>query len=272
MAFVLGTKDGFMKHTFTGLRKAFPNLIMHKIINEAIVPFRVELIRRTETGGESILTDSLRTYMLNCLHNLRIQIQDHANTAVFDPDATLAQRMKRRDEYINRILDKENTAEKEVRRPEFSHSDELLESLDASVHSVTFDYTGTRDLDFVQPTPERVQNPVLRQVLVAIDRFVVQMSISHSADNPRTILADDAARWISDLDNIYAVVDKYDPGLAVFHPTALSLNERENMFNADGSHDFPVTQGTATGEVDNTPRRNFDTSVQSDVPKPVTEG
>lgn len=270
MAFEVEAKDGYLKHTFTGLRKSFPNLMIHKIINETIVPPRVEIMRRTEGGSSSILGDSLRTYLLSALQDVRNAIQDHANTAIYDPDVTLKVRKDNKNAYINRVLDKKNTAEIEVRRLEFSHSDELLPATDASVHSLTFNFEGNKDLDWVQPTPERVDHPVLREVVVALDKFIVEMSRSHSADDPRTIIAEEAALWISDLDNIYAVVEDFDPGTRTFHPTATSLNERENAFNADGRWDVPVTAGAATGEPLDTTRRDFDPSVQNDAPKPVT--
>jgi len=106
-----------------------------------------------------------------------------------------------------------------------------------------------------QPTPERVQNDLLREVIVAIDRMIVQISRSHSADNPRTILAQEAAQFITDLDLIYEAVDSFDPGKTVFHPSAISLNERDNFFNADGTYDVLVTEGNATGEPASVTRR-----------------
>lgn len=255
MAFVAETEPGKMKHTYTGIRPQFPNLVLHKIINESIRPFRVELMRRTEGGGETQVVETLRTYMLDNLENIRKQVQRFAFTAVPDPEATLSDRKSRRDAYINRVLDKANTAEIITRDPQFTHSDELLEPLDASFHAITFDYTGRFDADMAQPTPERVQNDLIREVVIGVDRLVVQMTRSHSADNPRTILAQEAAQFITDLDLIYEAVDSYDPGKVVFHPTAISLNERDNFFNADGVEDVPVTMGYAVGEPSTVTRR-----------------
>lgn len=265
--FEVEAKDGYLKHTFTGLRKSFPNILIHKIVNETVVPLRVELMRRTEGGSSSILTDSLRTMMLSALQDVRFEFQEHANTAVFDPDVTLKFRKDQKNAYINRVLDRANTAELEVRRPTFSHSDELLPASDASVHSITFNFEGNSDLDWVQPTRERVDHPIIREVIIALDRLVVEMSLSHSADDPRTIIAEEAALWISDLDNIYAVVEEFDPGSRTFFPTATSLNERENSFNASGKWDVPVVLGAATGEPLNTTRSNFNPAVQDDAPK-----
>lgn len=243
-------EEGKMKHSFTGLRIAFPNYLIHEIMRNAIIPFRVELMRRPESGGETQVVDALRTYMLDCLQYIRGEFQLHAATAVFDPDATLAERKLKRDTYINTVLNKQNTAEIQTRLPDFTHSDELLQAADSVVHSVTFDYTGLVDRDMAQPTPERVQNSMMRAVVWALDRLIVNMSLSHSADNPRTIIAQEAAAWIADLDEIYNVVDSYDPGKVPFHPTALSLNEKDSMFNADGSYDVAVGAGGAPGEVD----------------------
>ena len=272
MAFVAEAKDGYLKHTFSSLRKTFPNLVVHKIMNEAIFPVRVELIRRTEGGGETIVGDSLRIYMLDSLEYLSQQIKTHANTNVFDPQAKLSTMKAKRDAFINRQLDKSISLESEVRRVEFTHSDELLEASDPSFHSITVNFEGDKDLDWAQPTRERVQNPLLREIIIGLDKLVVAMSISHSADNPRNILADEAARWNSEVAQLYNVVDSYDPGTAVFHPTALSLNERENTFNADGSYDVPATKGTGTGELANNPRLAFDKSVQDDFPKTAEQG
>lgn len=269
MAYVPEAKDGYLKHTFTGLRKTFPNLVIHKIMNEAIFPFRIELMRRTEGGAATLLEDSLRVYMLDSLRFLRNQIQTHANTVVFEPNASLADMKKRRDAFVNRMLDKSIEPETEVRKTEWSHSDELLQPSELSYHSVTINFEGNSDLDWAQPTRERVRHPVLREVIIGLDRLVVMMSQSHSSQNPRCIIADESARWGLEVLNLYYIVDNYDPGNAVFNPTALSLNERQNMFNADGSWDVPATKGTPTGELDNATIVNYDPSVQNDTPAKV---
>lgn len=248
MPFKIEADPGKMKHTFTGIRTTFPNLIIHKIIRDSIGPFRVELMRRTESGGETQLTPSLRTYMLDNLQFINEQIQTHTNTNIFDPDVTLQARKADRDTYINEVIDKSNTAESMSRRPDFTHEDKLLPASELTVHSITFDYEGLTDLDWVQPTPDRVQNPILREVVVGLDYLVVEMTRSHSADNPRTILSQESARFLSGLHLLYQMVDAYDPGLVPFHPTAFSLNERENVFNSDGSHDPAVDAGNAPGE------------------------
>lgn len=271
MPYVPEAKDGYLKHTFTGLRKTFPNLLIHKIMNEAIFPFRIELMRRTEGGGASIMEDSLRVYMLDSLKYLSDQVKTHANTVVFDPMATLGDMKKRRDAFINRMLDRTIQPEDEVRKPEWTHSDELIEAADLSFLSITINFEGDKDLDWVQPTRERVPHPIMREIMIGLDKLVVAMSQSHSSQNPRCIIADEAARWNLDILQLYAVVDNYDPGNAVFNPTAMSLNERENMFNADGSFDVPVTKGTPTGELLNTPLVNFDKTVQNDSPGGVAK-
>lgn len=256
MAFVGEAQPGKMRHTFTGIKTMFANYLIHKIINECIRPFRVELMRRTEGGGEaSQVTETLRTYMLDELQNIRTQIQTYAFTAVPDPEVALADRKKRRDAYINRMLDKTVSAEAVTREEAFTHSDEILEPADAAYWTITFDYTGQFDKDMAQPTPERVQNDLLREVVIAMDKLVVKMSRSHSSDNPRTILAQEATDFITDLDLVYHAVDAFDPGKVPFRPTAISLNERENFFNADGAFDVDVTQGAAVGEMATTTRR-----------------
>lgn len=256
MAFVGEAQPGKMRHTFTGIKTMFANYLIHKIINENMRPFRVELMRRTEGGGEaSQVTETLRTYMLDELQNIRTAIQTYAFTAVPDPEVLLADRKKRRDEHVNRMLDKKITAEDITREESFTHSDELLEPADAAYWTVTFDYTGQFDKDMAQPTPERVQNDLLREVIVALDKIIVKMTRSHSSDNPRTILAQEAADFVNDLDLVYHAVDAFDPGKVPFRPTAISLNERENFFNADGTFDVDVTQGAATGEMATTTRR-----------------
>ena len=269
MAFEIATRDGYVKHSFTFIRSSFTNLILHKIINETIVPLRVELMRRSEGGSSSILGDSLRTYMLNALQDIGKQIQNHANTATFDPIITLSERISKREETIDRLLSKAVSLEDEVRRIDWTNSDELLGATDPSVHSLTFDWRGVSDLDWAQATPERVDHPIIREVIIALDRFIVEITRSHSADEPRTIIRDEAALWLSDLANIYAVVEEFDPGTRTFHPTSWSLNERQNAFNADGAWDTPAVKGSATSEPINTTRRNFDATVQQDEPPMV---
>ena len=254
MPFTAETEPGKMKHTFTGLRVEFPNLVLHKIIRESVTPFRVELMKRTEAGGETQLTDTMRTYMLDNLETIRKAFQTHANTNVFRPDVTLDERKAARDSFINKVLNKANTAEVQTREPDFTNSDAVLHPADTAVHNITFDYTGESDKDFAQPTPDRVQNSVVREVVVGLDYLVVAMSRSHSADNPRTIIAQEAAGFITNIDLMYELVDSYDPGKVPFHPTATSLNEKETFFNADGVHDPAVTEGQAPGERSSTTR------------------
>lgn len=259
--FKIDAEPGKMKHTFTNLRPHFANLVMHKIINSAILPFRVELMRRAESNAETQLQDDLRTYMLDCLQYLRSQLQAYAHTAVYQPNETLANRKLKRDEYINTILTKTNTAEEQTRLATFTHSDEILGAADQLVHSVTFDYPGLTDRDMAQPTRDRIQNPIMRETVIGLDWLIVKMSNSHSASIPRVILAQEAADFITEVDNLYYNIDSYDPGVVPFHPTATSLNERDNGWNADGAFDPLVSAGGAVDRIDENVRLASDGGV-----------
>lgn len=259
MAFKIESGHGKMKHTFTGIRPEFPNFLIHKIINEAVLPFRIELMRRAETAAETQLSDNLRTYMLDNLQYLRSKLQTYAFTAVYDPDVTLETRKTNRDAYVNTVLDKSNTAELETRKVNFTHSDELLGPADVTVHNVTFDYTGLVDKDMAQPTPDRIHNDIVRETVVGLDYMIVAMTRCHSADNTRTIMAQEAATFITDfVDLLYHNIDSHDPGVVPFHPTATSLNERDNLWNANGEFDPEVDMGGPVAQVDTDTRLSFE--------------
>lgn len=248
--FKIDAEEGHLKHTFTNVKTHFNNLIIHKIINSGILPFRIELMRRAESNGETQLQDDLRTYMLDCLQYLRELVQTYAHTAVFHPDVTLADRKKQRDEYINTVLNRASTAEEQTRLPNFTHSDELLGAADQRIHTLTFDFTGKIDKDMAQPTRDRIHNPIIRETIIGLDLLTVKMTLSHSAHSARIIIAQEAADFISEIDNLYYNIDSYDPGRVPFHPTATSLNERDNGWNADGLQDPLVSAGGPVDQVD----------------------
>lgn len=248
MTYTVEAAPGKMKHTFTMLRTTFSCEGIHVVLNDGIIPLRKELMKRTEGGGQTVVSEALRTTMMKGVDYIGKRVQEFTDNLSLADDVTLAERVKREEDYVAKATNKGTTIESLAREAGHTQSDELLQAAGESVHTVSFDYTGETDLDMAQPTPDRVQNPMLREFVVGLDYLAVAMSNSHSADNPKTILATEAALWISQLANLHYIVDSYDPSAVPFYPTAISLNEKETRFNADATHDPLVTAGNAVGE------------------------
>jgi len=246
--FKVEADPGKMKHTLTGLRTEFKNLHVHLIMATCYKPFRQELMRRPEVGSESGMNEALRTMLFESLDCWRKSIQKYQSGEVLDPNITLEDRRSRRTDFAKEILEYDNDFEKISREKSATHTDRVLPPSTNTPESVTFDYTGLNDKDMAQPTPDRVQHPILRALLIGMDKIVVEMSRSHSADNEMTIISQEAVIWLTWISDLWRMVDDYDPNSYPFYPTATSLNERDTVWNADGEFDPNVSDGDASGE------------------------
>ena len=248
MSFKASTDPGKMKHTFTGLRAEFPNQHIHAIILNAYKPLRVEIMRRSETGMEATLPEPLRTTIFEGIDYLVQEIREYTAESTMAPNITIDERKKLRQDFGEEIRDKGTDFEKLARQNSATHQDRVLQPGTTIPMSLTFDYQGLGDKDFAQPTPDRVQHPVLRTIVIGLDKLVVMMTDSHSADTETTIISREAEIWLAFLIDLRNVLDKYDPGNMPFFPTSRSINERETSFNADGSNDPLISDGDAPGE------------------------
>ena len=248
-SFIVQAEPGKMKHTFTGFKPVFANVHIHLIMLEQVKPLREEIMRRTEVASEAGWLEALRTKVLEGIEATSHAVRQYTAQDTLDPEITLEERRRLRDEFKDKALDKNVPFEQLARSREATHTDQHLHPSQIHPFSVTFDYQGLTNLDWAQPTPDRVQHPQLRLVVIALDTFMVTMSNSHSSDLSRGILSDDSQTWLADLADLYNIADsaRYIP--QPFYPTAESLNERETRFNADGSQDPPISLGDASGEV-----------------------
>lgn len=247
--FVVQAEPGKMKHTFTGFKPVFANVHVHLIMLEQIKPLREEIMRRTEVASEAGWLEALRTKVLEGLEATAMAVRQYTAQDSISPDITLEERRTLRDSFKSEALDKSVTFEQLARSREATHTDQQLHPSQIHPFSVTFDYEGLTNLDWAQPTPDRVQHSQLRLVVIALDSLMVTMSNSHSSDLARGVLSDESAIWLSDLADIYNIADsaRYIP--QPFYPTGESLNERETRFNADGTSDPAINAGDASGEV-----------------------
>ena len=254
MPFKVAADPGKMRHTFTGIKPTFKNLHIHLILSQCFVPMRQEMMRRPEVASESGMGDSLRTLIFEDIECWAKYIRKYQAGDALDPGITLQQRRDRRKQFSDRILDVGEDFETITRDPEATHMDRILPPGTATPTTLTFDYKGEVNTDFAQPTPDRVQHPVLRALVVASDYLAVEMTRSHSSDLEATIISEEAVIWLAALSDMYRILDDYDPNTFPFHPTATSGNEKEQFWNADGQNDPPISQGDAPGEARGTNR------------------
>lgn len=254
MPFNVGAVEGKMRHTFTGLKPTFKNLHIHLILSQCFVPMRQELMRRPEAASESGMSESLRTLLFEDIECWAKHIRKYQSGESLDPLITLTERRDRRSDFSKRILDVGEDFETITRDPAATHLDRILPPGTATPTTVTFDYKGSTNTDFAQPTPDRVQHPILRSLIVATDYLAVEMTRSHSSDLEATIISEEAVIWLAGLSDIYRILDDYDPNTFPFHPTATSGNEKEQFWNADGASDPLISAGDAPGEVAGTNR------------------
>lgn len=247
--FVVQAAPGKMKHTFTGFKPTFANVHIHLIMLEQVKPLREEIMKRTEVAGEAGWLESLRTKVLEGINATASAVRQYTAQDTIDPGITLSDRQSLREAFKDQAIDKGVSFEDLARNREATHTDQQLHPSQLNPFSVTFDYVGNTNLDWAQPTPDRVQHPQLRLIVIALDSFLVTMSNSHSSDLARGILSDESAIWIADLADLYNLADSARFIPVPFYPTATSLNERETRFNADGSADPNISAGDASGEI-----------------------
>ncbi len=272
MTYIVGADPGKMKHTFTGLRTAFPNSRLHLFLASAYIPFRKELLRRKEVGNSSSgITEPLRTKVLENLQFFMRQLQQYTAETGATSAATLDERIANRTKFMDAVLDKSMKLETLAEQSAATHTDQVLGASVSAINTLTFDYEGVSDRDMAQPTPDRVPSIAIRALIVGLDRLIVDMTNSHSAENQFTFVREDVTSWITRLSDMYHEFELYNTTEWPYLPTNMSLNEVEQRFNADGSFDIAVTEGDTGGEVNDTVRTGLPTSrATAAVATPVT--
>lgn len=235
------TKPGHIKHSFTGLRPAFPNRGLHFVIIDRIIPLRKQLLTRSEKQQPGRWEKSLATYAQEGLESINAGIQHMRHDADTTDLKTLEVRRQERDAFIKRAG--VESLEKLAADKDATHTDELLGGTTPRIASVHFDYTGLKDPNMAQATPARVQNSDMRSLIIELDGLVVAMSNSPSADHPRTINEHDAAAFTAALADLFKLVDRAASLTEPYHPSGTLRGQYDDGFNADASFDPEATAG-----------------------------
>lgn len=237
------TEDGKVKHTFTGLRASFPNRAMHWVFMNRIAPLRIEMFSRPEKNTPAPWPEDLTTIAHVAIRETADDIRKLADEKSPDTVPPIADREKRLKDFIERANDEKVSIETLANDPEATHSDRILQAADERIAQVEFDFTGLQDPDWAQPTPARCQNRPLRALIISLDRLMVAMSRSPSADYQRTFHREDVARWIAILADLHLVVNEGGENQNPYFPTRITRGLLDETFNADGKMDPNVTDG-----------------------------
>ena len=237
------TDDGKVKHTFTGLRASFPNRAMHWVVMEGIVPFRVEMFSRPEKNTPAPWPEDLTTLAHMAIREIAEDMRRLADERSPDVVPPLADREQRLREFVDRANDPSVTVEALAKGPGATHTDRILQAADERIAQVEFDFTGKQDPDWAQPTPARVVNRPMRALIISLDRLIVAMSRSPSADYQRTFHRQDVARWVALLADLHLIVNEGGENKEPYYPTRITRSMLDGTYNADGSDDPLVTDG-----------------------------
>lgn len=234
--------DGMMKNSFTMLRKTFPNRHIHVVIRENVFPFRIELARRPEFQSDVRWDEQLVLYSHLYLQNISDAIKRFTHRPVLRSDQPLQDRLNIQRDFIAAANDPSKTLEDLIAQGVPTHNDQVLQPATPFTHTLTFDETGN-DPDFPQPTVGRYPDPKARILVYGLDRLVVNMSISPSADAVTTINENDAAIWQSWLVDAYQLVQRAGTTQTPYTPTGIRRSQLDNSWNADGKNDRPYSEG-----------------------------
>lgn len=226
---------GKMKHTFTALRRSFPNVAIHAVIGHAFL-YRKELCKRTEFDSTTAWNDLLVNFCHNCLTKLGEEIDEitYRGGAIQRP---LAERNKEMLAFIATATQKTTSIEALATSTDAQHADQVFGPVEFNQTTIPFDVTG-EDADYPQPTPSRFRNTAGRQLIIGIDRWIVFLSRTQSADLQRMINQYEAAIAKSMLSELYALVSTRGGNDELpFIPTSIDRSQLDDVYNADGSLD-----------------------------------
>lgn len=240
MAFVDEAKPGHQKHTFTGIRRSFPNRAIHMLIDRCL-PVRAELFRRYEFLSETNWDIAILTFTQQGLQRLReliakITLERNRSS---DP-GTLEDRNKALEDFVKRANNPEVSLE-EFSNEERTLDDTFLTPADMQVRALAFNWID--DPNQPQPTPGRIKNVPARDLIAEFDRLIVSMTRSPSADYTDSVHERDAADWQRRIRFINQLAVRAASVETPYIPTGWQLSERDGYWNADGSHDPELDEG-----------------------------
>ena len=244
--FQAAAADGNMRHTFTGLNKAFPNVSIHECIRDVVLPFRKELTRRREFQSAIPWDQNLELWTHEYLNTWSERIKVITYQPTIQNGATLEERRKNQLDFVAETQGK--SLEELASAPDASHADRLLPTANPLVLTLTFDHTG-KDPDYPQPTPGRIADPMARALITGVDHLLVEMTLSPSADHPRTVNAQDAARWQSALVDLWKLTSVASGERRPYTPTGVDRSQYDGLWNADRAADPKLSDGPGPSTV-----------------------
>lgn len=226
---------GKLKHTFTTIRRSFPNIAMHAIIGQIFL-YRRELVARPEFQATVAWHDQLVTWVHNALTSIGVEI-DHVTYR----GSSVVKPLRERNELLLKFVDtassKDTSIEDLANQVDATHEDQLLPPVAFRNNTIAIDLDGT-DPDYPQPTPARIKNVAGRQLIIGLDGLIVTMTRSQSADLASSINRWEAAFFKSRLADLYALATERGGNDRMPHvPTAMRRSELDGSYNADGALD-----------------------------------
>lgn len=237
-------EQGFMRNTFTGVRATFPNVDIHMIIREKILPFREELCRRPEFQSQVVWREALTLFCHQSLQAISDGIKMHTYRAVMTADQRLADRSRVQSDFIAAANSPNSLLEDLLANGIPSHRDQQMNPASPHINTITVDFSG-EDPKYPQPSPGRYPDAKMRILVVGLDHLLVEMTNCPSADAPSMINPEDAAFWQSCLVDGYALVTRAGTIQTPYIPTGLGREQYDGIWNANRGFDRPIEDGSA---------------------------
>ena len=225
-----------MKHTFTGMVKAFPNRGIHFLVAE-VLKVRRQLSVRAEFRSQSGWNDSLNAYIKRQLEALAQTVKRVTySPSGSDPDAVKEKRVQEAKDT--------STGLAEAFDGKSINSDDLVMPSGTLPREIPYDLSGAHP-DYPQPTPDTVLNDFGRMLIIGLDHFLVIATQLDSRTQPVTINAMESAQLLNLLNELYAMcMKKGGEENRSETPTGLLPSQVSETFNADGGLD-PESQSPA---------------------------
>lgn len=238
------TEPGKVKHSLTGLRITFPNAIIHQYLNTYYKPFRTLLMTISASRGQGPIPEPTITKLQSILQESQEYLQRNADQVSAAPMASLKARQATMAAFRQDMLSKDLDAL--IGDPKANFADYVQIPSFIVAQTVSFDYEGKTNPNFAQPTDGRIKNTGAQALIKAMDMLVVFMSNLPSADQPTTLIRDDASAIIAGLALVYKIAQNIGNSSNAAS-LGTTLAEFDNLFNADGKLDPLVMEGS--GEI-----------------------
>lgn len=236
-------EDGRMRHTYTGIDGAVRNRTSIFAIMELLNPFRVQFAMRPEFIKNTDWSEALVTWCHEFVDMTGEFIKNRTNMDSMDTLAPLADRVDKRLAFVAKAV--ESTPEELATDITSSHGDELVEAVLPNSINLGFDWTGTKDPNFPQPTPEFMVDGHARAFVTRMDHLAVFLTVCPSASQASLFNQEDAARMKAVyLAELHAIASAAHHKNRPWHPSGLAPAEFASSWNANGSYDPKLDDGS----------------------------